>query len=522
VDRVFALLLVAALTECPAPPAATYHVDCELGSDQADGLSPESAFRSLARASQTLLLPGDALLLRRGTTCQGALAPLGSGTSSQPISIGAYGQGPLPRIDASGQSAAFSLQDQDGFEIRNLELFGSGPYGLFVTASTGTVRHLRILDLVVHDVYAGEIASKNTGLVVVAPLDPDGRFEDVVIDGVSAWNTDQWAGIIFRGALWESDNEKSRDIVIRNSIVHDVYGDGIVIFGAQDALIESNVAYRTGLQPQETIGTPNGIWTWYCDRCTVQYNEAFETYSPGVDGGAFDIDFATHSNVVQYNYGHDTQAYCVSVFGALGVTTDAVVRYNVCARNGLLAPRYGAVYLTTWAGGSLDGVEIYNNTIHWDPPGEWPVLVDTAVHSAPGTTSFRNNLVYSTSRWWVNTTGDPALDHNLYWTPSALEGWFRVNDGYLSQVVAEYEGLSQWRAAMGQDLASVWADPLLVGDGSGSPDDFRLTEFSPAIDAGNPIVAGEVCDFWEGGVTDGAPDVGASEFAASVGAACGS
>lgn len=70
----------------------TYYVDCLRGSDQASGTNSGSAWRTLAKASRDYE-PGDRLLLRRGRTCTGVLAPTGSGTAAEPISIDAYGKG---------------------------------------------------------------------------------------------------------------------------------------------------------------------------------------------------------------------------------------------------------------------------------------------------------------------------------------------------------------------------------------------------------------------------------------------
>ena len=94
------VLLLAALL-VPALPvwgaSTTYHVDCA-GNDDASGRSPSDAWRSLDRASRASLAPGDRLLLRRGCTWTGPLKLRWSGTSSQPITIGAYGTGDLPKI----------------------------------------------------------------------------------------------------------------------------------------------------------------------------------------------------------------------------------------------------------------------------------------------------------------------------------------------------------------------------------------------------------------------------------------
>jgi hypothetical protein len=520
VSQSFWIALVVWLSALVADCSFTYYVDCAGGSDAATGLSPDTALRSLERVNELALRPGDQILLKRGVTCRGSLHPAGSGRPDAPIRVGAFGEGPLPAIDASGEAAAILLWDQEGFEIGSLELFGSSPFGIYVGAPYRTLRHLRLHDLRVHSV-PGELTTKSSGLVVLAAEGAGGRFEDVVIDGVTASGTTQWAGILVWGRAWDAPTPRSSNVTIRNSLVHDVYGDGIVLFEAHESVIETSVAYATGQQPQLSVGTPNGIWTWACSRCTVQYNEGFATSSPAHDGGVFDIDWASSDNVVQYNYGHDADGYCVGVFGARQPTTNSIVRYNVCANNGRDPARayQGEVFLTTWDGGTLDGVRIYNNTFYWTPARSAPLLRHTGL-LAPGSEAFFwNNLVYTTSDWIVDDAGGLALDHNLYWTPA------RVGPGIFRHQGVDHEGLPAWQEATGQDAHSLWADPVLLDPGetaSGwrSADSFRLGAASPAIDAGAWIEDGGGCDHFGGAVGGSAPDIGAHEFGAEADAAC--
>ena len=213
-------------------------------------------------------------------------------------------------------------------------------------------------------------------------------------------------------------------MTIRNSIVHDVYGDGIVLFQVEDGLIERSAAWRTGLQPRETIGTPNGIWTWRCRRCTVQWTEGFFVDSPGVDGGVYDIDWGNDDNVVQHNFGHDSMGYCASVFAAAGeTTTNSTVRHNVCVNNGRspkLARRQGDLFISTWDGGKLDGVRIHNNTFYWNPPIDAPaVQMDHADFAGTRANVFQSNLVHSTVPRMVHSNEGLRFDHNLYWYAGA-------------------------------------------------------------------------------------------------------
>ena len=102
------MILLAATPSAAAAPKATlaaaaYHLDCRSGRDGADGLTPETAWRSLARADQQALRPGDSLLLLRDCRWGGPLYAPWSGTANAPITIGAYGDGELPTIQNSDE-----------------------------------------------------------------------------------------------------------------------------------------------------------------------------------------------------------------------------------------------------------------------------------------------------------------------------------------------------------------------------------------------------------------------------------
>src|SRR5208337_3081821 len=271
--------LVIAQTSSPAKDqhSTDYYVDCSTTSDSVDG-SAQSPLRTLAQANALLLQPGDRLLFKRGSICKGQLRPRGQGNENAPIRVGAYADGPLPRIEAaSTDEAALELFNQEYWEITFLDLSGGNTYGVYAGADRGLLRHLHFRDLRVHNV-RGQLKRKESGLVVIYPSARNAAFDDVEIDGILASGTSQWAGIFVSGAS---------HVRVRNSMVHDVQGDGIVIFESRDVVIARSAAWHTGMQYDQTIGTPNAIWTWHCADCMVEDNEAFLTDSPGVDGGAF-------------------------------------------------------------------------------------------------------------------------------------------------------------------------------------------------------------------------------------------
>jgi len=77
-----------------------YYVDSEAGDDAADGISPRTAWRTLARVNAADVLPGERVLFRRGGLWRGTLRPH-SGAEGAPVYYGAYGTGAKPILQNS-------------------------------------------------------------------------------------------------------------------------------------------------------------------------------------------------------------------------------------------------------------------------------------------------------------------------------------------------------------------------------------------------------------------------------------
>jgi hypothetical protein len=395
-----------------------YFIDCS-SPFSGSGKSSASPWNSLDSLQSKVFFPGEVIKLRRGTECHGSLWPKGSGSSDHPLRLTAYGEGQRPKVTAGASfEEALRLSDQQYWDIDSLNLSGGTTYGISISGTKDILHHIHLSNIAVHDVFGGTMKNKDNGLVVFSSASVDQHFDDVLVDGVTAWNTNQWVGIMVGGGNlgYPPENIWNTNVVIRNSSVHDVQGDGIVLFRVHGGRIDSSVAWDTGMQITQTIGTPNAIWAWMCDDCTVEGNEAYLTDSPGVDGGAFDIDYGNTKNSVVGNYGHDTQGYCVAVFGAGFVTRQSTVRKNLCINNGRsprMANYQGAFFLLSWNGGSIDGLTVENNIIYWDPYENAPALVNGANIQA-GTAVFRNNKIYSTSRRLVQTNTALSFAQNHY------------------------------------------------------------------------------------------------------------
>jgi hypothetical protein len=441
-----------------ASQGAEYYLDCKLAETKGDGHSPARAWHTLEEVNGHTFVPGEAIYLKRGTECHGFLWPKGSGSATAPIRLSAYGEGLRPRVIAGkNDEEAFKLFDQQYWDVDSIEFSGGTLFGVFVSGQTGTLHHIHVRNLLVHDVHGGEVKHKESGLVVISPGKVEQHFDDVLVDGVTAYGTEQWVGILVGGGNFGEVTEENWNtrVVVRNSVVHDVYGDGIILFRVKDGLIDGSVAWHTGMQPTQTIGTPNAIWTWMCENCVVSKNEAFLTDSPGVDGGAFDIDYGNTRNSVLDNYAHDTQGYCIAVFGAGYVTRESTVEGNLCINNGIsprLAEYQGAIFLWTWNDGVIENLLVQKNTVYWNPSGNFPPVLNRA-DIRGSRRIFRENQIYSGSPRMVESNKNINFQDNRY-TGCGLAQVSWVFDSHAYGTLAEY------RDRTGQEQGSEWKSDM--------------------------------------------------------------
>src|SRR6478752_1449242 len=73
-----------------------FYVNCSTGKDSNPG-TQAAPWKSLTKASAAALGPGDQLLLARGCVWDGQrLEAPWNGTAAEPVTVGAYGDGPRP------------------------------------------------------------------------------------------------------------------------------------------------------------------------------------------------------------------------------------------------------------------------------------------------------------------------------------------------------------------------------------------------------------------------------------------
>ena len=479
------LLFVAVGLWAVLARAADYHIDDQTGDDARDGLTPATAWRSLAPANAATFLPGDRLMLRAGGAWHGgALAPGGSGSPGRPIVITAYGDGPRPALHGDGAvPAVLTLHNQSHWEIIGLELtnFSAAAEppparGIEVTArDAGVLSHFVLRDLQIHAINGppanfddGRVALKSMGAIGflidgnrVPTAWDDILVEDCQIHDVSYVgfaNTSTWVKghRDYDPATWFP----SRSIVIRGNRIERTARDGVIVRAALAPLIEHNRFLYCAFE-----GNGVGCFVFDCDDAVIQYNEAAYTrYNPGDhDAQGFDSDWNCRRTLIQYNLSHhnDLGFLLLCNNGRGGFNEDTLVRYNLSYADGGDVVRFS---------GPVTGAQLLHNTF---------VLAPGMTHPMAGLrpTVIRHKSWDGWSRdtfWAANlfVFAEPAVGCNF---GESTDNRFTGN---------AYAGTPP--AVLPPDRQSLLADPLLPATAPTSLDRAAfIVAFTPS--AGSPL-----------------------------------
>jgi len=330
------------------------------------------------------------------------------------------------------------------------------------------------------------------------------------------------AGILVLGA--------SRDIEIRNCIVHDIgsnlpgpdgpYANGIAVYGTRAPEAASGIRIiGNELYDLEVGGSEALVVNGNVDGFEIVGNHIHHVNNIAIDCIGFegtspdeDYDQARNGliaeNLIEETSGQDN-VYYDDPYGALGIYVDGG-RDIAIVRNRILRTDFGIEVASEHAGrrasdiviacnlitesrtvglsvggwiedwGGATNVQIVNNTFHKngslrDGHGEVAFL-----RHIEGVT-FHNNIVVANEQAGFLLNEAPtgtavAADHNLYVSPDGGADGLWVWNG------AEFDTFDEYRSVSGQDASSLVGNPRFADPDSG---EFRLLGNSPCIDRGD-------------------------------------
>ena len=518
-----------------------YYVDASGGNDNNSGTSPEQAWKSIVKVNTIQFQPGDSILFKRGEEWAGALKPQGSGVEGAPIRIASYGEGEKPVLKPGPDwtipyfnvansvvwnptvNNVISFHNQEYWEVSDLELYDPSysqnantrvyRRGINLSAQdVGDLHYFKFDNLTIHG-FRGpndNNGKSSGGIIMTVYSDPYNyanrvptAIHDITVTNcemydlgrsgfnfVSPWTTRTGAEWGRFGYAGYGEWKPYENITIKNNVIYNIDGDGVLIDGCENVLVEHNVVYRAVLNCWYGVG----MFNWNSDNTVFQFNEIYDTFPADSllgagDGQGIEIDALNRDTWVQYNYIHDNSGGSIMWCATPDLRTiRGIYRYNIFQND---LTKHGVI---DWRTNHVDSMA-YNNVFYL---GELPAgsstrkFMNNGYQNGTSDAEFYNNIFYNLDDIDLNTFNEQEID----WESNIFYGFDEVpsND---STVITE--------------------DPMFVNPGSGtfgldSVEGYKLQPGSPAIDAGINIEDNGGRDYFGTPLTDGKTDIGAAEY----------
>lgn len=500
------LPLMALLFFSCSVSATTFYLSTSSGDDGNDGLSANTAWRTVEKVNARFMEPGDSVLFHAGETFVGQLRLVNeSGDPGFPIVISRYGTGERPVIDGDGYLTTILLENSGHIHLNELEVKNDGGpaqagsstklrYGLYLvnTFTDGTTfEHYRFTNLTFRNIYSTQqindndqtgvnahaIKTKNSGFNPEYPI----RFRDMLVEDCYFTRTGRHAVVI----------AATDQLTLRSNLFQHVGGAGMVMAAhSRNILVEDNITDYTGSNIDSRMAARgSGLWAFRTTNLTVQ-NNRFMHARGKKDSFGMHIDIGNRNVVYQYNYSEDNEGGFVEI---LGSNKNVGYRYNVSIGDGwrMRGPQLGRTF---WVGGwsgkanprtASDSVFIYNNSVYVRDtiaPRIW-------IEGVTKNTRIYNNIVYVANEFSdVFIKNDPSLNdfsHNIWFGNIANQD----TDG------EAYQGDSDSHA-----------DPRFEKAQPTDWEDIRLLAGSPAIGTGKLVYDPSVSHPFDGFSNHGGRD----------------
>jgi len=501
-----------------------YYVDVTNGNDLNDGLSPATAWKTISKVNNSSFSPGDYIYFKRGGIWREQLIVPSSGTSGNPITFGAYGNGNKPIISGADNITTSSYlwtSLGNGTNEYYLEALGGGnpeisePGFLWLDGSTklteGTAGSLEDHEW---DWADNDALGFNTVYFRNNSGDPS-------VTGVQIEAAQRNSAITIARKNYIS----LENLILEKGAQTNKWGKGVNVVHSDYLTITNcearyNGRYGFHFDASDNASVDNseahhnylvGIQTWSgSTNLSVTDSSVHHNFEEGLDfednsnngivtrvvsykNGKAGFDIAGASGIVykyckSYENGQEI-ATCGNGFNIWNNADDVSYIYcisydNLCYGIEIARESLGAIgakiYNCVFFGNAG-----YNIAIHDDN-----VTVKNCIMSMPG---WNNNFHLASG---LNYT----IDYNLYYNDSPT---FRCSIGGTT-----FDNLYDWQNVTGQEANSINSDPLFV---DAVNENFFISMTSPCIDAGTD--AGLTQDYAGNTVPYGwEVDIGAFEY----------
>ncbi len=443
------LLLVIPLLFCfyGCERKNTYYIDPTNGNDSNSGTKMSSAWKTLAPAASRKYIAGDQLLLKGGQEFSGSLVfDSIAGTPEKPFVISSYGQGRASIL--SDDSAAITFKNSNFIVFKNLICKGSGRLNGnrnngfdFISTTNLTIDSVEASGYL----FSGIRINRGSDIRITHAYAHDNGFCGIHVTSDENGKDDSKDKPIRNVYIGYSVAENNPGCPV---ITDNHSGNGILIGGVTNGLIEYCEAMKNGWDMPRKGNGPVGIWAYECDSITIQncYSHHNATSPEGHDGGGFDFDGGITNSVMQYNLSafNEGPGYGIFQYADAKEWYNNKVRYNISFHDGIKNGQCGILMWCDPVAIPMKDFHAYNNTI----VNKFGFGVNF-LHGHYENFVFDNNLFLLTEQSKEFIGGEftgASFSNNLYWNT------------YHAQ-----NGMSQPKVRL--DSTALIVDPVLVFPG---------------------------------------------------------
>ena len=510
--------------------AATYYVDATIGYDSNNGLSPESAWKTVAKVNASTFRQGDQILFKRGEIWREQLNVPSSGSPGSPITFGSYGIGDRPIISGAnilsnfralgaayqlpsiktepkqvfyngtllihnnGATASVGINEWDWHSDTLYINIGRDPVGAIIEASTrpygiyivnkshiiiDTISVINTNDTGVSAPSSHNLTISNSRVsfnaekgITFAAVSGNNFIQDCIINFNGLGASDAYGSGIF---AWKDSGSPGNENYIRRNFINNNKNYGIYI-NSNFYIIEKNEVYNNGNTSEMCAGIElfNGGNDGYARNNIVRYNLVHAQLSGYNDGPGINADDYSSHNDIYYNVIHANDGPGIGVWRSNNINIYNNTTYGNNRNSSGTRNTFAEIAVGASNPGEVSNIQIKNNIAVATAPNTYAIYLD------PNT---------------LNMTGLDITNNDWY---AAASNWYYSHS-------SPGNNLSLWNAlnGIGTDLN---ADPLIIAPSIGN---FSISEKSPCRDAGIPI--GLLMDF-DGISINGPPDIGAFEY----------
>lgn len=335
------------------------------GCDSANGLSPQSAWRTIDGVNTHVFMPGDHILFEAQRTFHGALilSSCSGGDAENHVVISSFGEGCAIIQPSAGDGIV--MDGIRGVTVKNIRVRGMGRN---MTVTQAGIRPLGAKDIVIDNVEASDFQLAGVMLwqgcenVRITHV----YAHDNGYTGIGTGYRDKSKAInrhIYIGYCRAIENLGISD---KSVYIRDQSGSGINVFYVDDGMIEYCEAARNGGDSyHEDNNGPVGIWMAFCKYVTIQYCISHHNDSYHSDGGGFDFDSGLYRCVIQYNYSYLNKGsgYLLCAWNKSDEyrIRECTLRYCISENDSWHDDHAAGIFI--WNGDCLQ-IDVYNNVIY--------------------------------------------------------------------------------------------------------------------------------------------------------------